>query len=166
MRGLVIATATAAVLASGCSKPNPTGPIGNEAAAAVGTVDACSILTKADAEQALGRPVQKLAATGGAAALEICQYGYQGEKLADMGQVSVTYHPNSLSQMREGVIAAKAAVEDIPGVGQGAFYSRDYGLYVGRGGRSAVYMLGAGGMDEAEAKRRLIALAKATVGRL
>ncbi|MEO7540965.1 MAG: hypothetical protein ABIS66_03345, partial [Sphingomicrobium sp.] len=53
---------------------------------------ACDILTEADAARALGHPVKKLAATGGAAGLDICQYGYQGEKLTDMGQASVTLH--------------------------------------------------------------------------
>ena len=68
--------------------------------------------------------------------------------------------------MRHGLVAEKATIEEVPGIGDGAIYTPEYGLYVGKGGRTAVYMLGVGGLDQGEAKQRMIALAQATVSRL
>ena len=159
-------------LVGACSKSaepgaaNATADAPAAPAAAPATADACSILTKADAERALGHAADKLPSTGGAASLEMCQYGYQGERMMDAGNVSLIYHPNGLAEMRQGLVAEKATIEEVPGLGDGAIYTPEYGLYVSKGGRTAVYMLGVGGMDPAEAKQRMIALAKATVGRL
>ncbi|HVF36722.1 MAG TPA: hypothetical protein VNA29_02125 [Sphingomicrobium sp.] len=167
MRVIPLMLLVAAIAA--CGENERQAPAGEPAAteiAAAASADACSILNKQAAEKALGRPVDKLDNDGGAAALEICQYGYQGEKLMDMGNVSLTYHPNDLATMRQGLVAEKATIEEVPGLGDGAIYTPEFGLYVGKGGRTAIYLLAAGGMDQAEAKKRTIALAHGTVGRL
>ncbi len=52
----------------------------------------------------------------------------------------------------------------VAGIGDEAYYSREIGLYVGKGSRSAIYLLGAGGLSDA--KERTLALARATADRL
>jgi hypothetical protein len=125
---------------------------------------ACDLLTWADAEKALGRAVAKLDNQGGSAGQDICQYGYQGERLTDMGNISVTVEPVDLASVIEGAKAQGYVLEPVEGVGDAAWYSADVGLYVGKGQRTAHYLLGANGL--ADPKPKLVALAKETVGRL
>ncbi|TFI56503.1 hypothetical protein E2493_19835 [Sphingomonas parva] len=134
-----------------------------EAAAKTAAPRACDVLTSADAEKALGRAVQRLPNDGGPAGLDICQYGYQGERIADAGNVSVTLQPVDIASLRKGVVDAGGTPEPVVGLGDSAFWTADYGLYVGKGNRTAIYLLGAGGM--ADAKARSIELARATSGR-
>lgn len=127
---------------------------------------ACDILTQADAAKALGRPVDKLAADGGPAGLDICQYGYQGERMMDMGQATLTVQPVDIASLRKGVVEQGFAAEPVTGLGDSAFWSPEAGLYVGKGNRSAIYLVGVGGADPAANKASAIALAQATIGKL
>ena len=156
----------AALAATGCSQQSeaPAGDTAARAEAASAVPKACDILTEADAKEALGRDVERLPNDGGPAGLDICQYGYQGERLADMGQVSVTVQP---VDMTSAIAAAKVQgyeLEPVSVIGEEAYYSREIGLYVGKGNRTAIYLLGAGGLKDA--KERTVALARATSGRL
>jgi hypothetical protein len=159
-------------LTSGCSNPGQSQIANDETATQAGRTsklapsDACSVLHQADAEEALGHKAEKLAADGGTANLDICQFGFQGERLMDSGHVSLIMHANSLEAMQQGVAAEKAPMEKVQGIGDGAIYTPGFGLYVGKGGRTAIYMLGVGGITPAETKDRTIALAKATIGRI
>ena len=133
-------------------------------AIATASSNACDILTEADAARTLGRPVKKLDATGGAAGLDICQYGYQGEKLLDAGQARVTLHDRPIAAMKQGVVAEGYDAEEVIGVGDEAFWAPQSGFYVGKGGRTALFIVGAG--DIKDSKAPTIALARATVGRM
>jgi hypothetical protein len=153
------------VAASGCSQ-QPQAPA-NEAAAAASAASpskACEVLTEADARAALGRDVKRLPNDGGPAGLDICQYGYQGERLADTGQVTVTVQPVDLASVIAGAKQQGYDLEPLAGIGDEAYYSREIGLYVGKGNRTAIYLLGIGGLSDA--RERTIALARATAGRL
>jgi len=157
--------AIAALATAGCSQQSEA-PTDNAAASKTASAvpKACDILTEADAKTALGRDVQRLPNDGGPAGLDICQYGYQGERLADMGQVSLTVHPVDLGT---AIAAAKEQgyeLEPVNGLGDEAFYSSQIGLYVGKGDRTAIYPLGAGGLKDA--KERTVAVARATADRL
>jgi hypothetical protein len=155
--------AIAILAAAGCSQQSGA-PADDAAATASAVPKACAVLTAADAKAALGREVQRLPNDGGAAGLDICQYGYQGERLADTGQVSVTVQPVDLTR---AIAAAKAEgyeLEPVSGVGDEAYYSREIGLYVGKGNRTAIYLLGVGGLSDA--KERTVTLARATADRL
>lgn len=145
---------------------NATRASANSTAAAVAGTSACDVLTLADARMALGREadVEKLDADGGPAGLDICQYGYQGEAMLDMGNVSVTVQPVDLASVKKGAEEQGYELEPVIGVGDAAYYSPDIGLYVGKGNKTAIYLLAANGMNDA--KERSIALARATVGRL
>jgi hypothetical protein len=134
-----------------------------EAAASAGS-RACDVLTQEAAAKALGRDVQKLDNQGGASGQDICQYGYQGERIADAGNVSVTVHPVDLESVISGAKAQGYVLEPVAALGDGAFYSSDVGLYVGKGQRTAHYLLAANGMDDPRGK--VIALAQETVERL
>ena len=157
--------AIAALAIAGCSPPSDAPK--NDAAAsqrASAVPKACDILTKADAKAALAHDVERLPNDGGPAGLDICQYGYQGERLADMGQVTVTVNPVDLDS---AIAAAKTQgyeLEPVNGLGEEAYYSSQIGLYVGKGNRTAIYLLGAGGLKDA--KERTVAVARATVDRL
>ena len=154
----------AGLAACGGDAPSPdNGATTAEAAAPAAATRACDVLTQADAEKALGQKVQRLDNDGGPAGLDICQYGYQGERIADAGNVSVTVQPVDLASLRKGVIDAGGTAEPVAGLGEGAFWSPDYGLYVGKGNRTGIYLIAAGGM--ADARARAIALGQATVGR-
>lgn len=131
-----------------------------------GSASACDLLTKADAERALGRPVEKLPASGGPGGLDICQYGYQGERLTDTGQATVTVQPLDLASLKQGVVGQGYSTEPVFGLGDEAFWSAEAGLHVGKGERSAIYLVGSGDADAASNKQRAIDLARATVGRL
>lgn len=151
------------VLISACSeKQDQAAPVGTAEAGA--ETKACDVLTADAAAKALGRQVEKLDNQGGVAGQDICQYGYQGERLADMGNVSVTVQPVDLASVVEGAKAQGYALEPVEGLGDAAYYSADVGLYVGKGQRTAHYLLGAGGL--ADPKDKLIALAQDTVERL
>ena len=165
MRVIVLGLLGAAIAA--CSnKPEEPAPPNTAEASAAAAADsrACDVLTREDAARALGRPVEKLDNQGGAAGQDICQFGYQGERLADMGNVSVTVQPVDLASVVEGARAQGYVLEPVAGVGEAAWYSPDVGLYVGKGQRTAHYLLGAQGLDDP--KDKLIALARETVGRL
>lgn len=146
--------------------PSATNQAGDQAESplAEGSAKACDVLTRESAAKALGRDVQKLDNSGGPAGQDICQYGYQGERLADMGNVSVTVHSVDLASVIEGAKAQGYTLEPIEGLGDAAWYSADVGLYVGKGQRTAHYLLGANGMDDP--KEKIIALARDTAGRL
>ena len=148
---------------AGTAEPEAASPVESTVAAAS---EACDVLTLADAKAALGRDhdVEKLDADGGPAGLDICQYGYQGEAMLDMGNVSVTIQPVDLASVKKGAEEQGYKLEPVIGIGDEAYYSADIGLYVGKGGRTAIYLLAANGMTDA--KERSMALARATVGRL
>ena len=147
-------------LTSNDSRATATAAAGSEASTA------CDVLTLADAKAALGRDhdVEKLDADGGPAGLDICQYGYQGEAMLDTGNVSVTVQPIDLASVKAGAEEQGYKLDPVIGVGDAAYYSPDIGLYVGKGSRTAIYLLAANGMTDA--KERSIALARQTVGRL
>ncbi|MGI8611526.1 MAG: hypothetical protein ACR2KH_04545, partial [Sphingomicrobium sp.] len=134
----------AALVAAGCSQQSEA-PAGESAAtveAPSSVPKACDILTEADAKSALGREVERLPNDGGPAGLDICQYGYQGERLADMGQVSVTVRPVDLASAIAGAKEQGYELEPVSINGEEAYYSREIGLYVGKGNRTAIYLLG------------------------
>ena len=70
----------------------------------------------------------------------------------DMGNVSVTVQPLDLASVRAGAEAQGYAFEPVPGLGDAALYSDQVGLYVGKGNRTAIYLLAAGGMTDQKAK--------------
>ena len=126
-------------------------------------VRACDVLTQADAEKALGHKVEQLPSSGGPAGLDLCQYGYQGERIADTGNVTVTLKPVDIGSLRQGVVDAGGSAEAVPGLGDSAFWSADYGLYVGKDNRTAIYLIGGRGITDPKASA--IALAGAPVAR-
>ena len=160
----LITVALLAMAAASCSQ-DAAGP-GNstQPKAAAAVPKACDVLTAVDAKAALGRDVQRMPNDGGPNGLDICQYGYQGERLADSGQVSVTLQPVDLDSLIAAAREQGYDVEPVPGIGDEAYYSREVGLHVGKGNRSAIYLLGAGGLSDA--KERTVALARATADRL
>ena len=62
---------------------------------------ACDVLTQADAAKVLGRDVTKMDSEGGPAGLDMCQYGYSGERIMDAGQATVTVYPLDLASLRK-----------------------------------------------------------------
>ena len=162
-----------ALIATGCggagdpaaNQPESAKPAAASSSASAGSA-ACDILTQADAKAVLDRDVQKLETSGGPAGVDMCQYGYQGERMMDMGQVTVTVHPVDIGSLKKGVLDEGYQVEPIEGLGDEAFWSKDAGLYVGKGDRTAIYLAGVGGEDAAASKRRAIDLARATASRL
>lgn len=166
MRAITSLFLIAALAACSGQEPAATSNEPKEAAsapAATGSA-ACEVLTREAAAKALGREVEKLDNDGGPAGLDICQYGYQGERIADMGNVSVTVQPLDLASVKSGAEAQGYKFEAVPGLGDAAYYSADVGLYVGKGNRTAIYLLAANGMEDQRGK--VIALARETVGRL
>jgi len=147
---------------SGSNEQSSAAPAAAQASAS----KACDVLTAADAKAVLGRDVEKMESDGGPAGLDMCQYGYQGERLMDTGQATVTVQPVDLGSLRQAVLDQGYAAEPVPGLGDEAFWSKDAGLYVGKGNRTAIYLVGVGGEDEAAGKRRAIELARATARRL
>ncbi|MEO6359176.1 MAG: hypothetical protein ABIO43_01205 [Sphingomicrobium sp.] len=163
MRAAVLISVFLAGCSGGSTESQPPSNGAEQSVAATGS-QACNVLTPQAAEKALGRKVEKLSNDGGAAGLDICQYSYQGERLMDTGNVSVTFYPLDLASFKSQAEAQGYKFEAIPGIGDAAYYSPDVGLYVGRGNRTAIYLLGAGGMDDA--RDRVIALAKETASRI
>lgn len=165
---LMVPLALAGMAAAGCGGPGE--PSANQPEAVEQSAgeapSACEILTEEEAAKALGREVEKLPASGGPAGLDICQYSYQGERLIDTGQATLTIQPVDLASLRKGVLGEGYSAEPVAGLGDDAFWSEEAGLYVGKGNRTAIYLVGIGGADPAVNKQRAIDLAKATVGRL
>ena len=155
----------AAIVLAGCSGEKPSAnQEGQAAAPAASSASACDILTKQAAEKALGHPAEKLNNDGGAASLDICQYGFQGERIADAGNVSVTVSNVDVGTAVKAAEAQGYKMEPVSGLGEGAYYSKDIGLYVGNGGRTAIYLLGVGGL--ADPRERVIALASETASKI
>lgn len=151
-------------LIAACNAPSDSAANESAKAAGIGQPSACSVLTKADAEKALGHPAERLASDGGPAALDICQFGYQGERIADAGNVSVTIYPVDSGSLQSGVTESGYAIEPIDGVGEKAFWAEGAGLYVETRGKTALYLLG--GAKVKDAKQASIALARATINRI
>lgn len=156
---------------SACGSGGGSAEAGNDSVAATATpasakagARACDVLKAEDVARVLGREVKNLEASGGAGQLDICQYGYQGEKLMDMGQASLTIHPNKLADMKAGVANEGYKTEDVAGIGDAAFWSPDAGLYVEKGGRTAIYIVGGNGMKDPKGPSE--ALARATIDRM
>ena len=168
MRGIILplAALTAACSAGKTDSSSQANQLTESTASATQGTSACAVLTQGDAEKVLGRPATKLAATGGAAGLDICQYGYQGERMLDMGTASVTVHPVDLGSMKQGVVGEGYKPEPISGIGDQAFWTKEAGLYVGKGNRTGIYIVGIGGATDAQNKDKAIELAKSTVSKL
>jgi hypothetical protein len=170
MRAVPLLIVLAAGLSACSETPEQTSSTTNQASEQAGLSTpgkgstACEVLTNEAAAKALGRDVQKLDSSGGPAGLDMCQYGYQGERIADMGNVSVTVHPLDLASVIDGAKAQGYELEPVTGLGDAAWYSADVGLYVGKGQRTAHYLLAANGMEDPKGK--VIALANDTIGRL
>lgn len=166
VRAITSLFAVAALAACSSQEPAATSNEPQESAgtSAASGPTACDVLTQEAAARALGREVKRLDNDGGPAGLDICQYGYQGERITDMGNVSVTVQPLDLDSVISGAKAQGFAFEPVPGLGDRAFYSGEVGLYVGKGQRTAHYLLAANGLDDPKGK--VIALARETVGRL
>ena len=162
----------AALAVSGCggSNDNPTGSADQTTTdvqvAAAEVPKACDVLTQADAAKALDHEVKQLPNDGGPANLNICQYGYEGERIMDSGNASVVVEPVDIGTLRTSVTGQGYTTEPVAELGDGAFWSKEVGLYVGKGNRTAHYLIAVGGENEAQGKTRAIELAKATVGRL
>ncbi|QIL01874.1 hypothetical protein G7078_03105 [Sphingomonas sinipercae] len=161
--GLLMLAAALAACGKSADAP-PAGDAAPSQAAAAGS-KACDVLTEQDAERAFGRDAEKLPADGGAAGLDICQFGFQGERLMDTGNTSVIVKDVDFASAKKGVVDQGSKIEPIAGIGDEAFWSDDFGLYVGKGGRTAIYLFAVGGQD-ATNKAKTIELAKATVQRL
>ena len=160
----LILVAAVTVAAPACSQEAAAPTNSTQPKAPTAATKACDLLTAAEAKTALGRDAQRMPSDGGPAGLDICQYGYQGDRLADVGQVSVTVQPVGLNSVIAAAKEQGYELEPVAGIGDEAYYSREIGLYVGKGNRSAIYLLGAGGLSDA--KERTVALARATAGRL
>lgn len=157
----------AALLVAGCgSKPVEESADDRSAAPAAATAaksSACDILTQAEAEAALGHAVTRRANAGGGG-LDICQYGYEGQDMMDRGNVSVTVQPVDIATLKQAVARGGVDFEPVPGLGDDAYYSREAGLYVGKGNRTAIYRLGKMGLSDA--RETTIELARTTAGKL
>ncbi len=154
-----------ALVAAACSEAEaPVNGAAAETRPATAAPKACDVLTAEVARAALGRDVERLDNDGGPAGLDICQYGYRGARLADAGNVSVTVQPVDLTTAIAAARTQGYELEPIAGLGDEADYSREFGLYVGKGNHTAIYLLSAGGLTDA--KERSLALARATEGRL
>ena len=161
-----------ASVVTGCSgsTDNPAEPSKNSSvstqSAEAGIPKSCEVLTQADAAKALGHEVQRLENDGGPANLDICQYGYEGERMMDTGNASVTIHPIDIGSLRKGVTDQGFTAEPVSGLGDEAFWSKEAGLYVGKGNHTAHYLAAVGGENDEQGKARVLKLAQATVSRL
>jgi|WetSurMetagenome_2_1015567.scaffolds.fasta_scaffold173426_2 hypothetical protein len=97
---------------------------------ALKTVDPCSLLTQAEIQQALGKPVQpgKLKANNNPAAGSDCSF-----TVADYGMFDVLLKPLALSETPARIKAEFARLKmnpvDLPGVGDVSFFtSPGYGM--------------------------------------
>ncbi|MCY7339251.1 MAG: DUF3558 family protein [Sphingomonas bacterium] len=122
----------------------------------------CAVLTEADVTKALGKPAGKPARDE----QSICQYIVSGERIADMAQATLTIEQVGLAVLRPGITAQGGTMEEVPGLGDGAFFSPQYGLYVEHRGRSGIYLIGDNSIPDEQEKQMAIDLAKATVSRL
>ena len=66
--------------------------------------------------------------------------------------------------MKQGVVKEGYDAEEIMGIGDETFWSPQLGLYVGKDGRTALFMVG--GRDIKDSKGPATALARATVERM
>lgn len=141
----------------------PTASAPNDKPSPATAASACDILTQAKAEAALGHAVTRNAEAGGGG-LDICRYGYVGQDMMDRGNVSLTIQPEDIATLKSAVEKGGVAFESVPELGDNAYYSREAGLYVGKGGRTAIYRLGK--LGQSDAREATIALARATTGQL
>ncbi len=165
MRVVLMALLVAGSLAA-CSMPDeqaaaPDDATTTTASARVSGARPCAVLTEADVTKALGKPAGKPARDE----TTICQY-INGERIADMAQATLTIEPVGLAVLRPGITAQGGTMEDVPGLGDGAFFSPQYGLYVEHRGRSGIYLIGDNSIPDERERQMAIDLAKATISRL
>lgn len=141
-------------------------PEPDQLTAAQKRTNVCELITTEEASAALGGPVKLDSNDPGAGSpVTSCGWFLDTEdvfKMANRLQVSVT--DQSLDQIMPPAQRAELKAEEIADLGTPALYSTA-GLQVARGERTLTYLL-SGDEYDADRKARLIAVARASMGRL
>ena len=159
-----VAFAAAAMLA-GCGQGgSDTDDADKAPAQAAAAPDACSLVTKADAEAAIGATVTGPDTSSGMGTMDQCQYLWSGEGLTDQGAVTVQVEAIDFASKRKAFVDGGEAIEPLTGIGEAAFWVPGHSaLYVGKGKVTASFSVTRQGIDMKAASR---ALAEKGVARL
>ena len=163
MRSLVLLAAAMALAGCGERGGESSGQT-TQASAATAAPDPCTLVTKAEAEAAIGAAVTGPAKGGGMGQFDQCQYLYSGERLTDQGAVTVQVQAVDLASKQKAFADGGEAIEPLAGLGDGAFWVPGHSaLYVGKGNVTASFSVTRQGIDMKAASR---ALAEKGVARL
>ena len=164
LRSACVLLGVVALAACGQGDRDDAGSKTAAAPAASAAPDACSLVTKADAEAAIGATVTGPEKSSGMGTMDQCQYLYSGERLADQGAVTVQVYPVDIASQQKAFAEAGEAMEPVSGIGQAAFWVPGHSaLHVGKGNVTASFSVTRQGIDMKAASR---ALAEKGVARL
>jgi hypothetical protein len=163
---LMLASCCAVVLA-GCGDGGDAGDGTTSppaAASAAAAPDPCSLITKAEAEAAIGAAVTGPDKSSGMGNFDQCQYQYSGERLTDVGAVTVQVEAVDLASKQKAFADAADPTEPVSGIGDAAFWAPGHSaLFVGKGNLTTSFSVTRQGIDMKAASR---ALAEKGVARL
>lgn len=145
------------IAVAGCGT---SGGTDNSAAAgpstATAAIDPCTLVTRDEAAAALGGAVGAAQKQSGFGQFDQCQYLAEGERIADMGTVTVQVHGVDIASKRKAFADAGEATETVEGIGEAAFWAPgSSALYTGKHGRTASFSAAKAGIDAKAASRAL-----------
>ena len=157
MNSLRVAALLAAVAAlAACGEQDKADAPAPTASASAKAPDACSLMTKADAEAAIGATVTGPQKSSGMGTMDQCQYLYSGERLADQGAVTVQVYPVDIGSQQKAFADAGVKSEPVTGIGESAFWAPSQSaLFVGKGAVSVSFSVSRQGIDMKAASRAL-----------
>ena len=107
--------------ASGASRPDP-----------------CSLVTREEAETALGLKATGPEKNSGFGQFEQCQYLASGERLVDIRSVTVQVHPIDFASVRRAYAEQGEKIEPVEGIGEAAFWAPGQGFLIVQKGKITV----------------------------
>lgn len=125
---------------------------------APGDADPCTLVTRAEAEAALGGVVQGPERASGFGQFSQCQYLASGERLVDVRSLTVQVHPVDFASKRKAFVDSGEPIEAVSGIGEAAFWVPGHGfLYVQKGGLTLGLAVQRQAIDALSASKELAA---------
>ncbi len=120
--------------------------------------DPCSLVTREDAETALGLKASGPEKNSGFGQFQQCQYTANGQRISDIRSVTIQVHPVDFASMRKAYAEQGEKIEPVTGIGEAAFWSPNQSfLFIQRGKVTVGFAVHRAGTDLLKASRELAA---------
>ena len=132
------------------SRTSPSGEAGG--------IDPCSLVTPGEAEAVLQGKVNGPERASGFGQFSQCQYIASGERISDVGNVTIQLHAVDFPSIRKSYVDGGEKIEPVSGVGEAAFWVPGHSmLLVQKGKLAAGFAVQRAGIDMASASKEVAA---------